>query len=320
MTRQPLRLPNFFILGAGRCGTTSLAAALNAHPDVFIPAIKEPSFFASSFQWVKDPAKYVALYEPAGGAAAVGDASHIYLEDPESPRILQAFFPDARFVVVFRHPADRALGLYAHMVEGGYEMHRSFERALDAEERRFHSDRFRRTCRQSFWNYMYVRSGLFGEQVQRYLEYFDRRQFWFTTLDRLVALPAETLRDLHGFLDVEPLDDAGFPRDATSKGTRSQMVAYAEQRLLRPLARRTGFPGESVRAAIRGWNRIGDKPVLRPETRARLEERFDADLLLLRELTGIDLTGRGDGPAATPPGSRSSDRPPTATSPGPLGP
>lgn len=290
MTRQRVSLPNFFILGAGRCGTTSLAIALNAHPDVFIPAIKEPSFFASSFQWVKDPARYVSLYEPAGASAAVGDASHIYLEDPESPRILQAFFPDARFVLVFRHPADRALGLYARMVEGGYEMHRSFERALDAEDRRFHSERFRRTCRQSFWNYMYVRSGLFGEQVQRYFEYFDRRQFWFTTLDRLITEPAQTMHDLQGFLDVEPVEVERFPRDATSKGIRSQPVAYAEQRLLRPLTRRTGFPGESTLAAISRWNGGDDKPTMQPATRFRLQERFEPDLRLLRDLTGIDLT------------------------------
>lgn len=293
MTRPRVRLPNFFILGAGRCGTTSLALALNRHPDVFIPAIKEPSFFASSFQWVKDPARYVSLYEPGGDTAAIGDASHIYLEDPQSPRLLQAFFPDARLVLVFRHPADRALGLYAHMVEGGYETYRTFERALDAEERRFHSQRFRRSCRQSFWNYMYVRSGLFGEQVQRYFEHFEREQFWFTTLNRLVTEPAATMADLHRFLGIEPAEVEEFPRDATSKAIRHRTVAYAEQRVLRPLERRTGFPGESMRTAISRWNRGGDKPTMLPATRARLQEGFEPDLRLLRELTGIDLTTGG---------------------------
>lgn len=296
MTRPAVRLPNFFILGAGRCGTTSLAAALNRHPDVFIPGIKEPSFFSSSFQWVRDPTKYVSLYEPAGLAAAIGDASHVYLEDPESPRALQAFFPDARFVLVFRHPADRALALYAHMVEGGYEIHRSFERALAAEDRRFHSGRFRRNCRQSFWNYMYVRSGLFGEQVQRYFEYFGREQFWFTTLDRLITEPAKAMQGLQAFLGLEPVEVEELPRDATSKGTRSQIVAYAQQRLLRPLARRAGFPKESTRAAISRWNRVGDKPTMQPATRSRLGERFEPDLRLLRDLTGIDLTSHDKHP------------------------
>jgi hypothetical protein len=287
--RSPVCLPNFFILGAGRCGTTSLVLALNQHPEVFIPGIKEPSFFASSFQWVQDPTKYVALYEDAGGATAIGDASHVYLEDPESPRTLQAFFPDARFVLVFRHPVNRALGLYAHMVEGGYETHRSFESALAAEDRRFHSERFRRTCGQSFWNYMYFRSGLFGEQVQRYYEHFDRDRFWFTTLDQLINEPTTTMRSLHDFLGIEPADVESLPRDGTSKGTRSIALQYAERRLLRPLARRTGDAGERVRTSVNRWNRNSVKPTMCSETRARLHRRFEPDLRLLHDLTGIDL-------------------------------
>jgi hypothetical protein len=289
MPTAPAQLPNFFILGAGRCGTTSLALALNQHPDVFIPKIKEPSFFASSFQWVKDPTRYVSHYEPAVGAVAVGDASHIYLEDPESPRTLQAFFPDARFIVSFRDPADRALALYAHMVEHGYERHRTFERALAAEDRRFHSARFRATCAQSFWNYLYVRSGLFGEQVARYLDRFDRDRFLFTTLDELVQSPSETLRSIHEHLGVDPVDIDELPRDATSKGTRSVALQQLERRVLRPLERRIGPRGKVLRTRVDRWNRGAEKPTMQPATRARLRERFEPDLERLRDLTGIDL-------------------------------
>jgi hypothetical protein len=287
--KQPVTLPNFFILGAGRSGTTSLALALTAHPDVFIPSIKEPSFFSSSFQWVKEPAKYVSIYEAAHDVAAVGDASHIYLEDPASPRILQAFFPDARFVLVFRDPVDRAVGLYAHMVERGYETHGTFERALAAEDRRFQSQRFRRGCAQSFWNYMYVRSGLFGEQIQRYYEHFDRDRFWFTTLDELITRPTPTMRSLHQFLGIAPMDVDAFPRDGTSKGTRSIALQYTDRRLLRPLGRRTGTALEPLRRNVNRWNRLSAKPTMRPETRVQLQERFEPDLRLLRELTGVDL-------------------------------
>ena len=292
VTSTAARLPTFFILGSGRSGTTSLARALAAHPDVFIPTIKEPSFFASSFQWVKDPARYVDLYEPAAGMATAGDASHVYLEDPESPRMLRAFFPDAKFVVVFRDPVDRALALYAYMVGNGYEWHRSFESAVAAEERRFHSDRFRRTCRHSFWNYMYVRSGFYGSQIERYLEYFDRNRFWFSTLDRLIASPGELLPDLHRFLGVEPLDVAEFPLDGTSKGVRSVALQYVEQRVIRSLARRTGAPGEAARTRLNEWNKVKVKPAMQPETRVELQQRFRPDLVLLRELTGVDLVSR----------------------------
>ena len=183
------RLPNFFILGAGRCGTTSLAQHLRGHDQIFIPEIKEPSFFASSFQWVSDPGKYIDLYRDGHEALARGDASHVYLEDPKSPEILEAFFPDAKFVLMFRNPADRAVALYAMMLEHGYEVHRTFEKALAAEDRRFESSKFRKTCPQSFWNFMYYRSGLFGEQVARYLERWPRDRFYATTLYDYLAEP-----------------------------------------------------------------------------------------------------------------------------------
>src|SRR5829696_6529096 len=102
-----IRLPNFFILGAGRTGTTTLYNVLKHHPDVFLPTPKEPTFFSEPFQVVRTPIRYASLFEEAGGHRAVGDASHAYLSHPDAARTLRAFFPDARFVVVFRNPADR---------------------------------------------------------------------------------------------------------------------------------------------------------------------------------------------------------------------
>ena len=145
---------------------------------------------------------------------------------------------------------------------------------------------------------MYVRSGLFGEQVQRYLQHFSPDQFWFTTLDRLIKEPAEAICDLQRFLGLEPLPVDELPRDATSKGVRSQVLAYAEQRLLRPLERRTRFPGEAWRTRLSRWNRSGHKPSMQPESRRRLNARFEPDLRLLRDLTGIDLV-TGSTPVVT---------------------
>ena len=99
------RLPNFFILGAGRCGTTSLAQHLRGHDQIFIPGIKEPSFFASSFQWVSDPGKYHQTSIAMGTKLWPGATRAIsILRIRKSPEILEAFFPDARFVLMFPQP------------------------------------------------------------------------------------------------------------------------------------------------------------------------------------------------------------------------
>lgn len=286
------QLPNFFILGAGRCGTTSLAQHLRGHDQIFIPGIKEPSFFASSFQWVSDPGKYIDLYRDGHEALARGDASHIYLEDPKSPEILEAFFPDAKFVLMFRNPADRAVALYAMMLEHGYEVHRTFEKALAAEDRRFESTKFRKTCPQSFWNFLYYRSGLFGEQVARYLERWPRDRFYATTLYDYLAEPDVVVGEILGFLGVDAAELGPVPRSASSKGTRSVPAQYLERRLLRPLERRkVPFVGEARRQVIT-WNRGVDKPTMQAETRERLMELYRPDLAKLNDLLGVDVEER----------------------------
>jgi hypothetical protein len=285
------RLPTFFILGAGRSGTTSLAGHLRQHPEIFIPEIKEPSYFASSWQWVKDPGKYVELYADVGTATQLGDASHIYLEDPSSPQILEAFFPDARFVAMFRNPADRALAMYALMVEGGYEMRPTFEAALAAEDERFRSERFRRHCPHSFWNFMYFRSGMFGEQVARYLERWPRERFYFTTMYEYLAEPAKIAGEICDFLGVDVLDLGGAPHHGSSKGTKSRHAQYVERRLLRPLARRKVPGAASVRVRLNSWNRAASRPQMKAGTREALLDRFRADLQLLQNLTGVDVLG-----------------------------
>jgi hypothetical protein len=288
----PPRLPTFFILGAGRSGTTSLAGHLRCHPEIFIPAIKEPSFFASSFQWISDPGKFVDLYADVGAATQLGDASHIYLEDPKSPHILEAFFPDGRFVLMFRNPADRALAMYALMVEGGYERAATFEKGLAAEDERFESKRFRKNCPHSFWNFMYFRSGLFGEQVARYLDRWPRERFYATTMYEYLDEPERVTGEICRFLDLDDIDLGPVPHHGSSKGTRSRNAQYVERRLLRPLMRRN-VPGAAVaRDRLNAWNHDREKPRMQPGTREMLMERYADDLSRLHELLGVDVLGQ----------------------------
>ena len=303
-----IKLPNFFILGAGRSGTTTLAAVLRDHPEIFFSTPKEPTFFSEPFQVTRTPIKYAKLFDGAAGFDAVGEASHAYLSHPDAAQTLRAFFPDARFIVMFRNPADRALAMYSYMLENGYELHRSFERALAVEDRRFASARFARDCPHYFWNFMYFRSGLFGEQVERYLTLFPRDQFLFTTLYDLHREPNSVLGDIETFLGVTPLEVAALPRYGSSKGIRSIPVQYVERTMVRRLARHNVPTMATARRRMIEWNR-GTPPTMRPETHSLLLNRFATDLAHLRDLTGIDVleiqartdhTGDPDLPATTP--------------------
>ena len=245
------QLPNFFILGAGRCGTTSLHRYLRQHPEIFMASVKEPSFFCEPFQIVANPIHYVRLFDGVQDETAIGEASHVYLTHPESGKTLKAFLPEARFVLTFRHPADRAYSLYHHMRRYGYETAGTFERALAIEEKRYHSRWFQKHCGQYFYNFLYFRSGLFGEQINRYFSLFDPKRFHILTLADLKKAPFETLKQIFTFLqvnpDFRPNISRVFNQGQTSRSPWLQYLLYQKTR--RPFRLR-----QTVRALTEKYN------------------------------------------------------------------
>lgn len=93
---QRVRLPNFFILGAAKSGTTSLHFYLKQHPEIFLSPEKEPTFFCEGFQVVKNPIDYFQLFDSVGDEKVIGEASHVYLSNPSTARVLAALFPKAK--------------------------------------------------------------------------------------------------------------------------------------------------------------------------------------------------------------------------------
>lgn len=285
------RLPNFFLLGAGRCGTTSLYILLRQHPEIFLSDPKEPSFFCRPFQVVRDPISYVELFRNAGDATIVGDASHAHLSHPNAARTIRAFFPTARFVLILRNPADRAYALYCWMTAHGHELHATFESALVAEDRRAADPAFSRRASQYEHNFMYFRSGLFGMQLQRYLEYYPRSAFHVTTLDKLKSQPHETLARIHDFLGVRPVPTTEMVKVNESEWTRSAPLQWLARGTLGRLSD-WGVPGAGrFLLEVTKRNRRSLPVPLRKSTRDALMERYADDLKLLHQLSGIDLTG-----------------------------
>jgi hypothetical protein len=99
--------PNFFIIGAPKCGTTSLFNYLKTHPDIFLASIKEPGYFATDrFRRVFDEESYFKLFERAKKYKVVGEASTKYLYSEVAVKNILEFNPDSKFIVMIRNPAD----------------------------------------------------------------------------------------------------------------------------------------------------------------------------------------------------------------------
>ncbi|MGB5465095.1 MAG: sulfotransferase [Sedimenticolaceae bacterium] len=283
MQRADLPKPNFFILGAGKSGSTSIYHYMKGHPQIFLPRVKEPSFFCEDFQVVKNPVHYFQLFDQVSSQTAIGEASHVYLSNPSTPRVLKTLFPDARFIIILRNPANRAYSLYHHMRRTGFEPIGSFEKALEAEEDRATSARFKGRCPQYLYNYLYFRSGLYGQQIERYFSLFPKKQFLLLKFEQFIQRPEEHFTEILRFLDV---DEDFHPKfDVYNDGgltARFPKLEYlVNTKIKRPLSWRKYLLG-----LLSKHNRM-NTPGMDESTRERLFAAYSSDLRLLREMTGI---------------------------------
>lgn len=282
---EKINLPNFFILGAAKSGTTSLHAYLNQHPEVFLSQNKEPSFFCSCFQVISNPIDYFHLFSGASNQKVIGEASHVYMTDPATPPVLHALFPSAKFVVILRNPADRAFSLYHHMRRRGYETAATFEKALEMEDDRYCSQSFKDSCPQYFYNFMYFRSGLYGEQLSRYLSYYDRSNFHILSLDALKTDPASSLRGIFSFLGVN--EDFSPDLSIKNEGGFTARIPFL-QHLFRVRLNRPNIVKKLGLSLMKRINRIPSGKIS-PSIRSILLDKYSPDLRLVKDISGLSL-------------------------------
>ena len=236
---RKITCPNFFILGAGRCGSTTLYSMLIHHPEIHLSQPKEPSHFNSYFQanGGRSSIEYFNLFSDAHVKPhhkIIGEASHSNLSNPEAAPVLHALFPQAKFVLIFRNPTERAQSLYHWSHAAGIETLDTFELALEAEHERYHDPEFITSCRQYFWNYMYTRSCFYDTQWERYLQFYSREQFHPLSLNELTQDPVGTIKSICQFLGISDsytpvLNHKGnkeYPQ--MSKSTRARLDAMFE--------------------------------------------------------------------------------------------
>ncbi len=149
-----MTLPNFFIIGAAKSGTTSLYYYLKNHPQIYMSPVKEPEFFSFTGQKIdrKDMRlapgifaiternDYEALFKDVKDEVAIGEASPSYIYVPEVPARIKAMIPDPKFIAILRHPAERAFSHFNMRLNkssaNAIEPITDFAEALRAEEGR----------------------------------------------------------------------------------------------------------------------------------------------------------------------------------------
>ncbi|MDA8343909.1 MAG: sulfotransferase [Thermaerobacter sp.] len=289
--------PNFLIIGAPRSGTTALYEGLAQHPEIFMSPRKEPwfaGFTGDPGPWMgpRDAqpvigwADYERLFEGAGDANAVGEASTLYLASPEAPQRIKDSLPNVRLIAILRNPVDRAYSNFLEHVQEGRESELNFARAIAAEPER----------RRRGWapSWAYTGLGFYGAQLNRYFAQFPRDRMLVLLHDDLKQDRDALFRHIFDFLSVDSgVVPALPPRTNENSGFPRSRLLHAI--LTRPNPLRSALRSvldERQRKVVRAWllRRTLDRPQLERALRTELIELFRADILRTGELVGRDLS------------------------------
>jgi hypothetical protein len=279
--------PNFFVVGAAKAGTTSIYSWLKQHPDIFVPEVKEPSYFVHGYGF-SDFNKYLELFERGQGKKSVGDTSASYLAAPESPAWIYNTFGQQKIVIILRNPARRAYSLYSWMVMEGYEWASSFERGLKEEDARFQSEAFYWKNPEYFWDYIYFRSGFYFEQVKRYIDVFGRNNVNIYLFDDLIKSPEKIYSDLCNFLEVSNQFLPDYTHENPSRIPRFVPLQFS-------LRTKSSRLVNKLPLGLQSWlfefnKRIGLKPKIKPSTEERLRKLYGQGVQKLSEFIQKDLS------------------------------
>jgi hypothetical protein len=310
------RYPDFFIVGHAKSGTTALYEMLRGHPQIYMPSVKEPQFFArntepagagaenSSFERTgrrpESLAEYLSLFTAARADQRVGEASTFYLWSERAPGRIAEAQPGARIIAILREPASFMRSLHLQMVQNQAESEKDLRKAIALEDER---RRGRQIPPQAYWPraLMYTDRARYVEQLTRYRAAFSREQVLVLIYDDFKSDNEGTVRQVLRFLD---LDDGVALQRAEANPTvavRSLLLARAVGavrtgegplwRAARSTARAitTGRLRREVLHPLRRRLVFGDPSPPDEEVMRELRSRFKGEVVALSEYLDRDL-------------------------------
>jgi hypothetical protein len=234
VTEQGRRLPDFFIAGAMKCGTTALYEMLRQHPQLHMP-MKEPYFFAPELVPRVPVAEsldaYLDLFEGAAPSQLIGEATPCYIRSVGAPGNMASLNPHARVIVIFREPVALIRSAHNMHVRHGHDV-RSLRRALKLECDRRVGRSLTRTARKDGSNpkpLLYSDLVRFTDQVEGLLAHFPPENVLILIYDDLVADNQKVLGQIQSFLGVDamPLEPV-VANEASRRPVLSQAMHRAE--------------------------------------------------------------------------------------------
>lgn len=301
--------PNLFIVGAPKCGTTSMHEYLAAHPDVSMSGLKEPHHFGRDLDMaphrrVAEESKYLELFAGAGGSRCIGESSTWYLYSSTAAEEIYQFNPDARIIIMLRNPVDAMYSLHGQFLWSCNENIADFAAALAAQDERRQG---RQVPREAFFpaGLQYESVFQFEPQVRRCFERFGRSRVHVILFEDFVRDTPAIYRQTLKFLGLDPAFAPAFTAANAVKPVCVGLNRFLARRPgLRRFIHRTvprGIVQKGIQLVPRVLPTLKRPPNVDPVLRRRLQASFRDDVTRTGSLLGRDLTGWLESPPSAEP-------------------
>jgi len=293
-----MRKPDFFIVGAPKCGTTAMNDYLRQHPEIFLPHKKEIHFFGSDLVFHKPRVtkeEYLSHYRAVREEKRIGEAAVWYLYSTRAAAEIKEFSAEASIIIMLRNPVEMMYSMHGQRLYNDNENIRDFAEALAAEEERKQGRRLYENA-SNLMGFFYRDIARYTQQVQRYFEVFGCDKVQVIIFDDFKSDTPRAYRATCEFLGVDPHFRPEFTVINPSKIVHNEALrsflryppppASWLLKLLQHSPVRLGF-----RRRLRSLNtKYAPRPPMNPELKRRLQAEFLAEVQQLSELLGRDLT------------------------------
>lgn len=284
-------LPNFFIVGAPKAGTTSLYYYLDEHPEIFMCPIKEPNYFSHKEiveqnlyyeeKGVENKGQYENLFKCVTLEKAIGEASVSYLFYKNTPLRIQKEVPEAKIIIILRNPADRA---FSHFL---------MDQRLGLVKLSFDDIVFKKTnhLMANLYYQQFIELGFYHDQVERYFDCFGTKKVKVLLTEDLKIDLTKVVLDVYDFLGIEDksLPNLDKKHNVYRKPKNRVVKNLYSSKKIRTLAKKI-IPDQLL-STVKNYALVQDKkPELSNDIRVHLNTLFHEDIISTSKLIKRDLT------------------------------
>lgn len=288
-------IPDFFIIGAPKCGTTTLYHWLQEHPGIFKPKSKEPHFFAQNLSdkycRVRNKDEYLSLFDGKVQDQICGEASVLYCFFPESIKKILEFNPKAKFIYMLRNPVAMAISYHGQLLVNLEEDQKEFEKAWSLQKDRQKGESIPKTSKDPCL-LEYAKVCALGRHMKQIVEIVPKNQRMFVLLEDMATNPSKKYREILKFLETHDDGRIDFSKSNEAAGIRSTFLQQLSFSQSVPLKITKSILKKVIPVSfLQKMNRTQrKKPSLSWDFQRELLNTFEADIKIIEEITGKDLS------------------------------